>query len=65
MEGKIPLEQVSGRIDHLGIELKRHGCLSRSSGTTASVICDLSGSIPGPNTSGRARTEAHEMPAPV
>jgi hypothetical protein len=28
-------------------------------------MCHPSGSIPGPNTSGRGRAEAHEMLAPV
>jgi hypothetical protein len=27
LDGKIPLGQVSGRIDHLGIDLKRHSPL--------------------------------------
>jgi DNA-binding beta-propeller fold protein YncE len=41
LEAKIPLGQVSGRIDHLGIDLKRQRPLVAELGNNSLVVVDL------------------------
>ena len=41
LEAKIPLGQVSGRIDHLGVDLKRHRLLVAELGNNSLGVVDL------------------------
>ena len=41
LEAKIPLGQVSGRIDHLGIDVKGSDCLSRSWAINSLGVVDM------------------------
>ena len=43
LEAKIPLGQVSGRIDHLGIDVKRQRLLVAGLGNNSVGVVDLAG----------------------